>query len=115
MIRAGELRDRVSVLQWSPEQSPEWGDQPGYRDIGISFWAKVEPLSATEKATGNGVQEVISHVVTTRYRCDLSPKDRLLWRGRTLEVVSILESATRSELRIECREYPAEGEGTTNG
>jgi SPP1 family predicted phage head-tail adaptor len=108
-MRAGDLRDTVLLQLWSPESDPKWGPTPGYQDVG-EIRAKVETVAAAERQNGHGTQDNISHVVTLRYRPDITSKDRLTWRGRTLDIVGLIDVDNRhAELRIECREHPEEG------
>jgi head-tail adaptor len=44
--------------------------------------------------------------VRLRYVAGLTQQMRLLWRGRTLEIVSLLEHNNRSEHELICQETP---------
>jgi SPP1 family predicted phage head-tail adaptor len=73
-------------------------------------------LSATERAANAGVQSAISHRVIIRWRDDVTSKNRLVYRGRTLEIVGVTDpDGRRRELWLECREYPTVESETCEG
>jgi SPP1 family predicted phage head-tail adaptor len=108
-MRAGELRDRVTLERFATVEDPRWGPKPSWTVVG-DIWAKVEPLSAGERPVNNGVQSEISHRVTIRYRDDVTSKERLTYRGRLLDIVGVLDvDGRKRELLIEAKERPEEG------
>ena len=69
-----------------------------------AVWASVEGVSARE-ALAAGQQDVtISHKVQLRYLPGLTQNMRFGWRGRTLEIVSLLEHDNRSRHEAICAE-----------
>jgi SPP1 family predicted phage head-tail adaptor len=107
-MRAGTMRDRVTLQRWTPDNDPTWGPAQGWTNI-VDLWASVTPASGTEKPDGQGVQTTITHHVSMRYRSDVTSKDRLIYRGRTLDIVSVIDvDGLRAELAIEAREHPQE-------
>lgn len=103
MIRPGDLRERVTVQIASGttnalgETVLAWADSS-------AVWASVEGVSARE-ALNAGQQEVtVSHRVRLRYLPGLTQAMRFSWRNRTLEIVSLLEHASRSEHEAICAE-----------
>ena len=67
-------------------------------------WASVQGVSAREFLLAGQQQVEVSHRVKMRYLTGLSPQMRLLWRGRTLEIISILEHENRSVHELICQE-----------
>lgn len=107
-MRAGDMRDRVTLRRWTPTNDPGWGQQPGWSDV-EEFWASVTPVAATERFTQAGVQSVMSHRIVCRYRTDLTSKDRLVYRGRVLDIVGLHDPDGRKrELLIEAKENTEE-------
>lgn len=103
MIRPGELRERVTIQSSTEtrnalgEATLSWGDL-------TTRWASVEGVSSRE-AIFNGRQDVnITHRVRLRYVDGLTHNMRLIWRGKTLEITSLLEHANRSEHELICSE-----------
>jgi len=113
MIRAGELNQRVAIQRWSPVNDALWGKAGtggGWNNIASGVWAKIEPISATERSQDQGVQSAITHRITMRYTPDITSKDRLATKdGRVLNIVGIIDiESRREELQIEAREFPQE-------
>lgn len=71
-------------------------------------WAAVEPLSGREFFEAQRVAADVSHRVRLRYRDDyttvLTPKHRLRWGSRTLDIVATLEVVPRTWLHVLARE-----------
>lgn len=107
-MRAGTLKDRITLQRWAAANDPSWGPAAGWAEIGDA-WADVTPVSGTERRDGQGVQETISHQIRMRYRTDLTTKDRIIYRGRTLDIVFVVDvDGARRELLIGAREHPQE-------
>jgi SPP1 family predicted phage head-tail adaptor len=103
MIRPGELRERVTV-QVSAESRNNLGETTlTWSDL-TTRWASVEGASAREVLL-NGQQDVnITHRVRMRYVDGMTQNMRLVWRGRTLDIISLLEHNNRSEHELICSE-----------
>ena len=103
MIRPGELRERVTVQVASGttnalgETVLTWSDSS-------AVWASVEGVSAREALLAGQQETTISHRVRLRYLPGLTQQMRFSWRGRTLDIVSLLEHNNRSEHEAVCQE-----------
>ena len=99
----GKMRERVTVQQ-ATERRNSLGETTLEWSTFAERWASVEGVTARE-ALGAGQLEVsITHRVRLRYIDGLTQQMRLLWRGRTLEIVSLLEHNNRSEHELICQE-----------
>ena len=99
----GKMRERVTVQQ-ATERRNSLGETTLEWATFAERWASVEGVTARE-ALGAGQLEVsITHRVRLRYIDGLTQQMRLLWRGRTLEIVSLLEHNNRSEHELICQE-----------
>jgi SPP1 family predicted phage head-tail adaptor len=100
---AGTLRDRVTV-----QQATEARNRLGESILSFSTFAEVsasvQGVSAREFLLAGQQQVEVSHRVRMRYLNGLTPQMRLLWRGRTLEIISILEHENRSVHELICQE-----------
>jgi SPP1 family predicted phage head-tail adaptor len=97
------MRERVTVQQ-ATERRNSLGETTLEWATFAERWASVEGVTARE-ALGAGQLEVsITHRVRLRYIDGLTQQMRLLWRGRTLEIVSLLEHNNRSEHELICQE-----------
>jgi len=104
MIRPGELRERVTV-QIASGTTNALGETVLAWSDSSSVWASVEGVSAREALNFAGQQEVtVSHRVRLRYLPGLTHAMRFSWRNRTLDIVSLLEHANRSEHEAICTE-----------
>ena len=103
MINAGSLRERVTVQQAS-ESRTALGETVLSWATFAERWASVEGVSSRESLTYGQQQISVSHRVRLRYLTGLTQSMRLVWRGRTLEIVSLLEHGNRSEHELICQE-----------
>lgn len=100
---AGVLRERVTVQQ-ATESRNRLGESVLEWSTFAEVWASVQGVSAREYLLAGQQQVDISHSVKMRYLTGLSQKMRLSWRGRTLEIISILERDNRSIHELICQE-----------
>ena len=103
MINAGKLRERVTVQQASESRSA-MGEVVQSWSTFAERWASVEGLSSREFLNQGQIDASVSHRVLMRYLDGVSQNMRIQWRGRTLEIISILEHENRSEHEILCQE-----------
>lgn len=103
MIDAGKLRERVA-FQTSSETRNALGETVPVWATFAERWASVEGVSAREALTYGQQNVSVTHRVRLRYVPGLTTQMRVLWRGRLLEIVSLLEHGNRSEHEIVCQE-----------
>lgn len=103
MIRPGELRERVTVQVASGttnalgETVLAWSDSS-------AVWASVEGVSAREALLAGQQETTVSHRIRLRYLPGLTQQMRFSWRGRTLDIISLLEHNNRAEHEAVCQE-----------
>ena len=102
-MNAGILRDRVTVQQ-ATENRNSLGESILSYSTFAEVSASVQGVSAREFLLAGQQQVEVSHRVKMRYLTGLTPQMRLLWRGRTLEIISILEHENRSVHELICQE-----------
>ena len=103
MINAGRLRERVTVQQ-AAESRNAIGETLLSWATFAERWASVEGVSSRESLAYGQQQIDVTHRVRMRYLAGLTQSMRLQWRGRTLEIVSLLEHNNRSEHELLCQE-----------
>ena len=103
MIKAGQLRERVTVQQ-SSESRNSLGETIFAWSEFATVWADVQGVTARELLLAGQQQVEISHRVRMRHMPGLKSQMRLLWRGRTLEIISVLEHENRSIHELICQE-----------
>jgi SPP1 family predicted phage head-tail adaptor len=100
---AGTLRERVTVQQ-ATENRNRLGEAISEWSTFAEVWASVNGVTAREYLLAGQQQIELSHRVKMRYLSGLTSKMRLSWRGRTLEIISILEHENRSIHELICQE-----------
>jgi len=104
MIRPGEMRERVTI-QTPTQVNNALGEATFTWADSQTIWASVNGVSSRE-ALADGQQETrITHRVRMRYVDGLKHTDRLKWRDRILQIVSLLEYENRSEHVAICAEF----------
>lgn len=103
MIDAGKLRDRITV-QIASGSTNALGETVLTWSNSTSVWASVDGVSAREALTAGQQDVSVTHKVRLRFLPGLTQQMRFAWRGRTLEIVSLLEHGNRSEHEAICTE-----------
>lgn len=103
MIKAGTLRERVVVQKPSSTRSPAGNVTLGWATE-RTVWAAVHGLSGREVLQAMQADVTVSYRVIIRFFDGITPEHRILWRGRTLEVVTALERSNREYHELLCRE-----------
>lgn len=95
MIVSGRFRERVTILKPVEVQNPFGEATLNWESLG-SVWANVMNLSAADYFAAQQAGTLASHRITMRFFPGMSPVFRLVWRGRTMDVVSVCEREQRS-------------------
>lgn len=104
MKRLGRLNQRVRIEQ-AVTTTDGHGGQATTWAVRAVVWALVEPLTSREGIAAQQVTAVLSTAVTIWFRDDISVKDRICLRDRTLQVESYQDpTGRRDELRLLCSE-----------
>lgn len=85
----GQMRSQMAI-----EKATETTDATGavvqtWSEIGL-VWAYIRPLSGRELSDARQVEADVTHEVRMRYRSDLTARMRLTFRGRTLEILGLV-------------------------
>jgi SPP1 family predicted phage head-tail adaptor len=102
-IDPGRLRERITIQQ-ATEVRNRLGETTQTWDTYVERWASVEGLSGREVLLSGQQQTEVTHRVRLRYVDGLSQQMRILWRGRVLEITSLLEHSNRTEHELLCVE-----------
>ena len=103
MIDPGKLRERITV-QVASGTTNALGETVLAWSNSTSVWASVDGVSAREALLAGQQETSITHRLRLRYLPGLTQQMRFAWRGRTLEIVSLLEHGNRSEHEAICQE-----------
>lgn len=102
-IDFGQMTERVRVEQ-PTEVRNRFGESVQSWATYAERWASIEELSSREFLSQGQQQTEITHRVRMRYLDGMEPTMRLVWRDRTLEIVSLLEHGNRSRHELLCVE-----------
>lgn len=105
----GMLTDRVQLQRREMTREAEGGHATVYVPV-ATIWSRVRPLAARSATSAEGRGSAISHAVVTRFRTDVKPGDRFVYRGRSLHVVSAEDlNGRRTWLSCQCSETAVTG------
>jgi SPP1 family predicted phage head-tail adaptor len=92
----GELRHRVTLE--APVDAPDGagGFARSFTPI-ANLWARIAPSGAREDFVEQRAEQVMSHVVTIRWRDDVTKNMRFVHRGRRLRIQSAFDPDERRE------------------
>lgn len=103
-MKAGMLHHRVT-LQRATDTNTNGEPVKTWADVG-TYWAFVKPITGNENISFNQqVQAETSCEVIMRYVGEIKAGDRLLFKSRTLHVVSTINVDEHGEeMRLMCKE-----------
>lgn len=87
-MRAGLLRQRVVIQRETVTKDALGGDVQTWSTL-TTVWAEVRPLSGREAIEAGRISSTANVWITVRYRDDITPLMRVIWRGRTFEINQI--------------------------
>jgi len=82
----GWLRHRVVIEAAATAPDGAGGGTATFAAL-ASAWALVEPVAGTERVAAGHLSGVVTHVVTLRYRADVTGGMRVLYRGRAYRIL----------------------------
>lgn len=105
----GTLRERVQLLRKSQSIGSAGGHKSTYVPL-ATVWARVRSLAGSLGEVSGGRTAKVSHTVAMRYRADLGPGDRIIYRSRALEILSAEDmNGRRAYLSCRCSETSSTG------
>lgn len=105
----GMLTERVQLKRRVTTGEDEGGEAVTFSPI-ATVWARVRRLAVRQSLAADARGQEISHGVVMRFRTDIAPGDRIVWRGRTLQVLAADDLAgRRAYLNCACSESVVTG------
>jgi SPP1 family predicted phage head-tail adaptor len=83
----GTLTDRVQLMRRETARESEGGQSSVFLPLG-TVWSRVRSLAGRQSFAADARGSEVSHSVVMRFRGDVRPGDRIVYRGRALSVVS---------------------------
>lgn len=107
MIQAGKLRHRVEHETGTTTTADSGQVTTTWTTAG-TYWAQVSPASSREAYWARQQFSETTHVVTMRVGPTITTRDRLIYDGRILEIISVYVVDELGEtLRLACKERPS--------
>lgn len=97
------MRERITI-EAPTESRSTLGEATLSWAIYSIVWGSVEGLSSREMLQAQQANAVASHKIRIRYLPGLLHTHRIVWRGRTLEIASVVERENRTMHEILARE-----------
>ena len=98
-VRAGEYRNYITIQTLATTQLSD-GSSSETWTTQISLWAKIHPISGREYYSAQQTQAELTHNIYARYTPGVAPEDRVLWGGRTFNILEVINVDERSEEMI---------------
>lgn len=103
MIRAGLMRERITLESPSEVRSRSGETRLTWSTL-ATVWASVDGLNTKDIMQAQQANVMATHRIRCRYRSDVNHKQRIQWRGRTMEIASVTDRGNREYLEILARE-----------
>lgn len=103
-MRAGRLDSFITIQQLTSTRDPVFGSEVQTWSTLTQVWAEVRDLSGREFTQARQTGTQITTEITIRHRTDVTPKQRILDDGRTLEISNVMQIGRREGLRLMCEE-----------
>ena len=88
-IKAGQLRHRVTIEQYSAGESDDDGfELPSQWVVITKLWAKITPLSSKDLISAQSEQSEVTARMTVRYNTTINTAMRVIWKGRIFAIDS---------------------------
>jgi len=105
----GTLREHVELQRKDQSIDSAGGHVAVFTPLAI-VWARVIPASGALVSLGDAKSARISHNVTVRFRSDLNPGDRIIYRSSQLEIISANDlNGRRAYLICKCSQIETTG------
>lgn len=102
MLRAGTLRDRITIQRktaigdgWNQPQTDGWIDH-------AKVWANVEHRSGVATIKADADTSVVKASIRIRWRTDITAGMRVLFSGQTYDIDAVLPGSTREHVDLVC-------------
>ena len=98
---AGELTERITLQRLTASADNQGGYASAWAEL-AKLWAKVQVITGNEAAAADQLAPSSQYQVTIIYRSDITERDRIIWRGRELNVKFIKDTGPSRFLTLMC-------------
>ena len=106
-----DLSERISIIYYAHSRNERGDIIDGQQTTRCTVWAKVLPMASSIENAGIERTATVTYRIIIRYRNDILPDDKIVWRGKTLEQIATPYDAEsrRIWLVLECRDVVKDG------
>jgi SPP1 family predicted phage head-tail adaptor len=100
----GEFRERISIERATTASDGHGGQSVTWSAVySAGVWAKIQSVRGREEERHGRLSTVETYLVTVRFGIDVTTLDRIVWRGKTLNVRAAADrEGTREWYTLEC-------------
>jgi SPP1 family predicted phage head-tail adaptor len=102
-MKAGDLRERVAIQRATSTRDEYNAEVLSWTTV-ATVWAQVVERGGRAPLLAERPVMVVSYEVTIRSGLEVSHKDRLVWRGKTLEIDTVTPQPADGLLVLRCVE-----------
>lgn len=107
--RMGDFDRRITIQQRSVSQDT-YGQRVVTWTTLLSCWADIQPMASPETVQGEATLSVITHQIVVLYRASITAAMRVLYQGRVLDIMSVVDDSMNHELlTLMCTEGLTQG------
>lgn len=97
----GKLDERISLQRATLIADGQGGQSESWTEY-AEVWASVRPMKGMERQASQREEAISDYLVTVRYLDDILDSDRIVWRGRQLNIRFKRDAGPRAQyLEIE--------------
>ena len=104
MIDIGRMRERVTIKAPTEVRSRSGETTLNWDTTVATVWANVGGLSSRDILQAQQANVIATHRMRIRFRDDVTHLHRVVWRGKTMEIASVVDRGGRDTLEILARE-----------
>ena len=102
-MRAGELRQRITIEQNTPTRDTFSAEVPHWSTF-ATLWAKIETVSGAETIEQQQATARLTHQMTIRYYPGIAPAMRVSWSGRLFDIQAVIDDNVKHQTILQCAE-----------
>lgn len=80
-----ELRHRITIQTLALTSDGQGGFTEAWTDV-ATVWAQVKPVNANERLFAQKLEPLVTHLITIRYRSDITSTMRVSFDSRTFQI-----------------------------
>ncbi len=96
-MRTGSLRHLGSIEKYTESKDSFGATTKAWTEF-FPVWCNIQPLRGNETYVSAEKHATATHQVTLRYKNGINPKMRLIVRGRTFEILSVINVGERDKM-----------------